>query len=131
MTNDPISDFLTRLRNACAAGHKSAEIPHSKMKNELARILKEEGYIRDAVSEGAVPSQSIRVHLKYDVDLVPVIRGLRRISKPGLRQYCDSDTIPRVLGGIGVAIISTSQGVMTDKAARKQGIGGEILCEIW
>ena len=129
--NDPISDFLTRIRNACMAGHSSVEIPYSKMKNELARILKQEGFIRDFVTEGALPNQMLKLYLKYDLDEVPVIRGLRRISRPGLRAYTHAAKVPRVLGGIGIAILSTSHGVLTDREARKQNTGGEILCEVW
>lgn len=131
MTTDPIADMLTRIRNASAVYHPSVDVPASKMKMELARILKEEGFIRDweIVQDGT--KKTLRIHLKYGPQKERVITGIRRISKPGLRIYAQKDEIPRVLGGLGVAVLSTSQGIMTDKQARKKGIGGEVICYIW
>ena len=129
--SDPIADFLTRLRNGCAVGHRTVVVPHSRMKAAIAGILKDEGFVLDVVVEGEVPNKNITVYLKYDNDAVPVLRGLHRVSKPGLRQYVPAKDVPRVLGGLGIAVLSTSSGVMTDKQARKQNVGGEILCEIW
>jgi small subunit ribosomal protein S8 len=131
-TNDPIADMLTRIRNANTAKHDTVDIPVSKMKLSIANILVDEGYIAkyDLVGEGV--NQVMRVALKYGADKnEKIISGLKRISKPGLRIYADNEHLPKVLGGLGVAIISTSQGVMTDKKARKLGIGGEVLAYIW
>ena len=127
---DPIADMLTRIRNANVVRSKMVEVPSSKIKQELARILKEEGYIEDyeVVEDGK--QGVIRIHLKY-TGKDRVITGLKRISRPGLLVYAGKDEIPRVLGGLGTAILSTSQGIMTDKKARSQGIGGEVLCYIW
>jgi small subunit ribosomal protein S8 len=129
--SDPIADMLTRIRNAARAGLASVDMPHSVMKNEIARILKKEGYIADFSKEKEGPAGIIRILLRYDRDEVPVIRGLRRVSKPGLRRYVASDEIPRVLGGMGVAVLSTSKGILSDKDARRQKVGGELLCFIW
>jgi len=131
-TNDPIADMLTRIRNANTAKHDTVDIPVSKMKLSIADILVDEGYIAkyDLVGEGV--DKAIRVTLKYGADKnEKIISGLKRISKPGLRIYADNEHLPKVLGGLGTAIISTSQGVMTDKKARKLGIGGEVLAYIW
>ncbi|WP_210534635.1 30S ribosomal protein S8 [Thermosulfurimonas marina] len=131
MMTDPIADMLARIRNALMARHKTVEIPASRMKREIARILKEEGYIEDYewVAEG--PQGKIVITLKYDEGRRPVISGLKRVSKPGRRVYAGAKKLPRVLGGLGIAIISTSQGIMTDHEARRRGVGGEILCEVW
>lgn len=129
--SDPIADFLTRIRNACNVGHRTVVIPHSKMKEAIAKILKEEGYIIDVVSEGEVPNKQLTVYLKYDADEISVIRGLQKISKPGLRRYVPATEIPRVLGGLGIAVLSTSRGITTGQKARRDNIGGEVLCEIW
>ncbi|RUM88430.1 MAG: 30S ribosomal protein S8 [Thermodesulfatator sp.] len=131
MMTDPIADMLARIRNALMARHKTVEIPASRIKREIARILKEEGYIEDYefVAEG--PQGKIVITLKYDEDRRPVIAGLKRVSKPGRRVYAGVKKLPRVLGGLGIAIISTSQGIMTDHEARRRGVGGEILCEVW
>ncbi len=131
MMTDPIADMLARIRNALMARHKTVEIPASKLKQEIARILKEEGYIEDYefVAEG--PQGKIVITLKYDENRRPVIAGLRRVSKPGRRIYAGVKKLPRVMGGLGIAIISTSRGIMTDHEARKRGVGGEILCEVW
>ncbi len=128
---DPIADFLTRIRNAQMAKHDTVEIPHSKMKREMARILKEEGYITDFSEKGAGAEARLIIELKYGSDGQRAIRGLRRISRPGRRTYRKQANIPRVLDGLGVAILSTSQGILTDHAARRQGIGGEVLCFVY
>mgnify|MGYP000968883415 FL=1 len=131
ITTDPVADMLTRIRNAGAVYHDKVDVPSSKLKLEIARILKEEGFIKDyqLVTENNLAM--IRIFLKYGEKKKPVIAGLKRISKPGLRVYANSHEIPRVLGGLGTAIISTSKGVVTDKEARKLGVGGEVLCFIW
>ena len=130
--SDPIADMLTRIRNANTAKHDTVDVPASKIKLAIADILVEEGYIAkyDIVEDGSF--KTIRITLKYGVDKnEKVISGLKRISKPGLRVYANSEELPRVLGGLGTAIISTNQGVITDKEARKLGVGGEVLCFIW
>ena len=130
--SDPIADMLTRIRNANTAKHDTVDVPASKMKIAIADILLNEGYIAkyDIVEDGAF--KTIRITLKYGVDKnEKVISGLKRISKPGLRVYASSEELPRVLGGLGTAIISTNQGVITDKEARKLQIGGEVLCFVW
>lgn len=129
--SDPIADMLTRVRNAYMAGLETVDIPRSEMKAEIARILKREGYIRDYTTEAAEGKRVLRVYLKYTMDHEPVVRGIKRISKPSLRRYVGAGTIPRVLGGLGVAILSTSSGLLTDREARKRNIGGEILCYVW
>ena len=131
-TNDPIADMLTRIRNANTAKHDTVDVPASKMKIAIADILLKEGYIAkyDIVEEGNF--NTIRITLKYGVDKnEKVISGLKRISKPGLRVYAGKEDLPRVLGGLGTAIISTNQGILTDKEARKLGVGGEVICHIW
>ena len=130
-TTDPIADMLTRIRNANAAKHDTVDIPASKMKKAIAQILLEEGYIRNyqIIKDGT--QGVIRVTLKYGEGKKKVISGLRRVSKPGLRVYAAVDELPRVLRGLGIAIISTSKGVMTDRAARGQHIGGEVLAFVW
>ena len=129
--NDPIADMLTRIRNGLIARHDSVTIPASNMKKAIAKILLDEGYIKsvDFIDDGL--QGQIKLTLKYAQGKESVIRGLKRISKPGLRVYAKNDEIPKVLGGLGIAIISTSKGVMTDKAARNAGIGGEVLAYIW
>ncbi len=129
--SDPIADMLTRIRNANMAEHTKVRIPHSKMKNELARILKREGYIQDFTTENIDGKSTLVLFLKYTEDQEPVIRGLRRISKPSCRHYVASDEVPRVLGGIGTAILSTSAGIFSDSEARRAHVGGEVLCYIW
>jgi small subunit ribosomal protein S8 len=128
---DPIADMLTRIRNANMAEKKDVQMPHSKMKSEVARILKSEGFIKDYTMENEDGKSILKVFLKYTIEREPVIQGLRRISKPSCRKYVASTEVPRVLGGIGIAILSTSSGVMTDNEARKQNVGGEVLCYIW
>ena len=131
--SDPIADMLTRIRNAGGAGHKRVDIPASKLKLEIARILQKEKFIASYKfmdDEGAVQGR-IRVYLKYTPDEEPVITGLQRVSKPGLRKYCGAQEVPRVFGGMGVSILSTSRGIMTGREAKKMGVGGEILCSVW
>jgi small subunit ribosomal protein S8 len=129
---DPIADFLTRIRNASAVGHKTVEIPASKMKMELTRILHEKGYIIAYKIVEGTPSNTIKIALKYHPETKrPAIKSLQRASTPGLRQYTDVDNMPRVLNGLGIAILSTSKGVMTDKEAKVQNVGGEVICYIY
>ena len=129
--SDPIADMLTRIRNAQRAGLEDVSMPSSRLKAEVARIFKAEGYIVDFKIEGDV-KKSLVIELKYsDEDLTPAIRGLRRESKPGLRRFCGWKDIPRVLGGLGTSVLSTSQGVMSGREARRRKIGGELLCSIW
>ncbi len=129
--SDPIADMLTRIRNANQAEKKVVRMPHSKMKNEIARILKAEGFIKDYTVENDGGKSVLNVFLKYTVEREPVIQGLRRISKPSCRKYVNAGELPRVLGGIGLAIVSTSSGIMTDNEARQKKVGGEVLCYIW
>ena len=129
--SDPIADMLNRIRNAHAAGRDLAEMPHSKLKSEVARILKREGYIKDFSVEGPGTAKTLRVFLKYQGDRQPIIRGMRRVSKPGLRRYVTCAKIPRVLGGMGIAILSTPAGIVVDREARKLKVGGEVLCSVW
>ncbi len=128
---DPIADMLTRIRNANSAFKTSTTMPSSKKLVEIARIMKEEGYIEDYRVTAGEPQDSLEVFLKYGPKRERTIRGIRRISKPGLRVYAKKDELPRVLGGLGIAVISTSQGVMTDKGARKASVGGEVIAYIW
>ncbi len=129
---DPIADMLTRIRNGLSAEHDTVAIPASKMKVEIARILKQEGYINGYSVEGETAKEkTITVELKYGPDKKKVITGLKRISKPGLRVYAKGDNVPRVLNGLGIAIISTSKGLMTDRDARKQNLGGEVVAYVW
>jgi len=131
LMNDPIADMLTRIRNALTARHDTVTLPASNMKKAIARILLEEGYIKsvDYIDDGL--QGQIKIVLKYAEGKQSVINGLKRISTPGLRVYARSDELPKVLGGLGIAIVSTSKGVMTDKEARKAGVGGEVLAYIW
>ncbi|MFO7154579.1 MAG: 30S ribosomal protein S8 [Caldicoprobacter sp.] len=131
MVTDPIADMLTRIRNALIAKHETVEVPASNVKRAIARILLEEGYIKDFTEIDDGKQGILKITLKYGPNKQRVITGLKRISKPGLRVYVKKDEIPKVLGGLGIAIISTSKGVMTDKQARKEGLGGEVLCYIW
>ena len=128
---DPIADMLTRIRNANTAGHATVEIPASKMKKAIAGILKEEGYITDFEIIEDNKQGIIKITMKYGADKERVISGIRRISKPGLKSYAKANELPRVLGGLGIAIISTSKGIVSDKEARKMGIGGEVICYVW
>jgi small subunit ribosomal protein S8 len=128
---DPIADMLTRIRNAIMARHDFVLVPSSKTKLSIARILKEEGFIGEYEVLRGKPHRIIKLHIKYDEQSKPIISGLERVSKPGLRVYVGQKEIPRVYGGLGVAIISTSKGVITGKQAWRQGIGGELLCYVW
>ncbi len=128
---DPVADMLTRIRNAIQVRHDSVLVPHSKMKLSIAKILKEEGYIRDYDMPRGHAHPTLRIHLSYREGRVPAITGLKRVSKPGLRSYVGKGEIPRVYGGLGVAILSTSQGVMAGRQAWRQGTGGELLCYVW
>jgi small subunit ribosomal protein S8 len=131
MTSDPISDMLTRIRNGLAARHPKVDVPASRLKGDIAKILKDEGFIANykLTEEGA--KKSIRIYLKYTPGNVPVISRIERISRPGCRVYVGSKEIQRVLGGLGVNILTTPRGVMTGGAARKEGVGGELLCQVW
>ena len=131
MHTDPIADYLTRIRNGISAGHDEVEIPASKLKMELSRILKEQGYITDFHRKPAPVGELINVSLKYTEDRKPVISGLRRASRPGRRRYVDKSSIPKVQGGMGTTIVSTSRGVMTGHEARQAGVGGEVVAEVW
>lgn len=129
--SDPLADFLTRIRNAVRAGFDTVEIPLSKLKVGVAKVLKEEGYIADyqIMEQGA--QGMIKVALKYGPDKEKIITGIRRVSKPGLRQYRKSQVIPKVMSGLGIAILTTSEGVISDREARRRNVGGELLCEVW
>ena len=130
MMTDPIADMLTRIRNAQRAKHESVAIPMSKLKIEIARVLKDEGFIRDF----ELPSEAerdLKIQLRYSGKREPVVTGIKRISKPGLRVYVKSKEMPRIMGGLGIAIVSTPQGVMTATQARRQNVGGEIICYVW
>ncbi len=131
MYTDPIADMLTRIRNANIVSHKEVEMPSSTLKVELAKLLKEEGYISgyEVTENGCF--KTLKVELKYDEKSKPVISNLKRISKPGLRNYCKAKNLPQVLGGMGIAIVSTSKGLLTDRKAKKENVGGEILCYVW
>lgn len=129
--SDPIADMLTRIRNAVSARHERVDIPGSKLKRAIAQILKEEGFVKDFEWVDETPQGIVRIYLKYGPNKTRAITGLRRISKPGLRVYVGKDEIPKVLGGLGIAVLSTSKGLMTDKRARAEGVGGEVLCYIW
>lgn len=130
-TTDPIADMLTRLRNAAQARHATVEMPYSKMKLAIAKILEQEGYIagHSVVENG--PRKQLRLQLKYDEDRQPVVSGLRRVSRPGLRVYAGMHDIPRVRGGMGTVVVSTNRGVMSGREARRRHLGGELLAEIW
>ena len=132
MYTDPIADYLTRIRNAASAGHRVVEIPASNLKKEMTKILFDQGYILSYKFEESKVQDSIKIALKYDkITKQPVMRKIERISKPGLRKYVSSSEMPRVLNGLGVAIVSTSKGVMTNKKARQENVGGEVLCYVY
>jgi small subunit ribosomal protein S8 len=131
MQTDPIADFLTRIRNALTADQDEAVMPASKFKAEIARILKEQGYVEDFSVEPARVGQELHVRLKYTEDRASVIHGLERISRPGRREYVGADEVPKVQGGMGTTIVSTSKGVMTGHEARRQGVGGEVVAYVW
>ncbi|MEW6366753.1 MAG: 30S ribosomal protein S8 [Acidobacteriota bacterium] len=128
---DPIADMLTRIRNGLGAHARYVDVPRSKLKLHIARILKEEGYVENFVVNETGPQGTIRITLKYTGGHEPVIQGLRRVSKPGRREYRSKDALPKVMSGLGVAILSTSKGVMTGETAKEQGLGGEVLCAVW
>lgn len=128
---DPIADFLTRIRNALAAGHASVEIGGSRLKEQLARILAEEGYVESWETREEGPKKTITIRLKYGADGSGAIRGLERVSKPGRRVYCGAADIPEVLNGLGINIVSTSRGVLSGAQARRQKVGGELVCNVW
>jgi small subunit ribosomal protein S8 len=131
MLTDPIADYLTRIRNAIAVQHEDVEIPASRLKKEMSRILKEQGYIADFAIEPTAVGELIRIQLKYTEDRQPVITGLQRVSRPGRRRYVGGTEVPRVLGGMGTAIVSTSRGVMSGHEAKQQGVGGEVVAYVW
>ena len=132
MNTDPIADYLTRIRNAMRAGHRVVEIPASNLKKEITKILFDQGYILSYKFDDSTVQGRIKIALKYTKDTKePVIKKIQRISKPGLRKYASSTELPRILNGLGIAIISTSHGVMTDKQARKENVGGEVLCYVY
>lgn len=131
MNTDPIADMLTRIRNANMVSHEKVEMPSSKLKVELAKLLKEEGFITDYEVKEVGKFKVLTVILKYDMNKKPVITKLERISKPGLRNYSKAKNLPKVLGGMGIAIVSTSKGLLTDRKARKENIGGEVLCYVY
>ena len=128
---DPVADMLTRIRNAAKAKKKWVDMPASKLKKELAQILADEHFIEKFRRVDDNKQGELRIFLKYDNDDKPIIKGITRISRPGLRKYSQADKLPRVLNGLGIAVISTSSGVMTDRDARKKGIGGEVICHVW
>jgi small subunit ribosomal protein S8 len=130
-TSDPLSDLLTRLRNAMRAGHDRVDVPASRVKEAVLKVLEEEGFIASyrRVQEGGRPV--LRVGLRYDAEGEPIVAGLERVSRPGRRVYAGADEIPSVLGGLGVSIVSTSRGIVTDKKARQDRLGGEVLCNVW
>ena len=130
-TTDPVADMLTRIRNSSVARHESVQIPSSKMKLSIAKILKEEGFITDYEVLRGKPQRVLKVVLRYDKGRTPLISGLERVSKPGLRIYVGSQEIPRIFGGLGISILSTSKGLMTGKQAWRNKIGGELLCNVW
>ena len=129
--SDPIADMLTRVRNASRARHTEVVVPASRTKRQIARILKDEGFIADVAEEQQGPGHVLRLQLRYVDGKVPVVSGLKRVSKPGLRVYAAKTDIPRVLGGLGIVIVSTSQGIMTGQQARKAELGGEVLAYVW
>jgi small subunit ribosomal protein S8 len=131
MMTDPIADMLSRIRNANLAYKEEVVIPASDLKEDMAKLLAREGYVTGYRLEGEVPKQRIVIEMKYGPDRERTISGLKRVSRPGRRVYADRNHLPRVLGGLGVAILSTSQGLMTDRQAARRGVGGEVLCQVW
>ena len=128
---DPIADMLTRIRNANTVGHTSVEMPSSKLKVQLAKVLKEEGYITDYEEKTVGKFKVLTITLKYDAKNKPIITKLERVSKPGLRNYSKAKNLPKVLGGMGIAVVSTSKGLLTDRKARKENLGGEVICYVY
>ncbi len=131
MMTDPIADLLTRVRNASQAGHRKVDIPSSRIKREIARILKENGFVHNYAFVDDNRQGYLRLYLKYDANEESAIQGIKRESRPGLRKYVGKHELPRVLNGLGVAILSTSKGILTDRDARREGVGGELICSIW
>ena len=131
VVTDPIADLLTRIRNGLGARHGEVRVPHSRVKARIAEILMSEGYLEDVEVIAAPVQSEIRIRLKYTNNREPVIKGIKRVSKPGLRVYASRQDLPRVQGGLGIAVVSTSKGLMTDKEARRQKVGGEVMCEVW
>jgi small subunit ribosomal protein S8 len=131
MMTDPVADMLTRIRNAALAGHSSTRCPSSKLKRAIAGVLQQEGFLRDVREEEEEERRTLVLELRYDDDGATVIDGIRRISRPGRRVYVEKGRIPRVRSGLGIAVLSTSRGVLSDRAARQVGVGGELLCEVW
>ena len=131
MLSDPVSDYLTRIRNGLSSQHREVEVPASRLKTEMSRILKEQGYIRDYAVEPNPVGETIRIELKYTEDREPVITGMERVSRPGRRRYVKGTEVPRVLGGMGTAIVSTSRGVMSGHDAKARRVGGEVIAYIW
>ena len=131
MLTDPVADYLTRIRNALQAGHEEAVIPSSRLKREMSRILKEQGYITDFEVAAGEKGEVVRIKLRYTEDRDPVITGMERVSRPGRRRYVAKEDVPRVLGGMGTTIVSTSTGVMTGHEATKKGVGGEVVAYVW
>jgi small subunit ribosomal protein S8 len=131
MMTDPIADFLTRIRNAALAKHDTVCVPSSKLKVRIAEILKGEGYLKSYAVVGDTTRAQIEIALQYDPEGQPILAGVRRVSRPGLRIYVSKDKIPQVLNGLGISILTTSKGVMTDRQARQQNLGGELICTVW
>jgi small subunit ribosomal protein S8 len=131
VVTDPIADLLTRIRNGLGARHGEVRVPHSRVKVRIAEILMREGYLEDVEVIPAAIQSEIRIRLKYSAGREPVIKGIKRVSKPGLRVYAGRQELPKVQGGLGIAIVSTSKGLMTDREARRQKVGGEVMCEVW
>ncbi len=131
MMTDPIADMLTRIRNASKAKHEKVDIPSSKLKVEIAKILKDEGFVKNVKLVKDRRQGVIRVYLKYTDEESPVIQGMKRVSRPGCRVYAGNDSIPKVMGGLGIAILSTPKGIQTGKQAKKDNVGGEVLCQVW
>lgn len=131
MMTDPIADLLTRIRNACSGRRDQITLPHSKVKESIVRLLADEGYLRDIEVTGEGPKRSIVAHIRYGEGGEPVLSGIRRVSRPGLRRYSSSSEAPRIRGGLGVSILSTPIGLLSDREARRRNVGGEVICEVW
>jgi small subunit ribosomal protein S8 len=131
MMTDPIADLLTRIRNACSGRRDQITLPHSTVKESIVRLLADEGYLRDIEVTGDGPKRSIVAHIRYGDGGEPVLSGIRRVSRPGLRRYSSSSEAPRVRGGLGVSILSTPLGLLSDREARRRNVGGEVICEVW
>ncbi len=131
MNTDPIADMLTRIRNANVVSHPEVEMPASKLKIEMAKLLKDEGYISNYEIKESGKFKVLNIALKYDAQNNPVITNLQRVSRPGLRSYCKAKNLPQVLGGMGIAVVSTSKGLLTDRKARQENVGGEVVCYVW